>query len=140
MDWDKLKTFYIVADAGSFTHASERLNLSQSAISRQVQGLEDSMGFSLFHRHPRGLLLTEQGETLYRAVTDVYTRLERTEAALMDSRSQEAGQLNVTTTVAFGSTWLVPHLRTFMETYPAIKINLLLSDTEIDVGMRESDV
>ena len=140
MDWDKLKTFYIVADAGSFTHASERLNLSQSAISRQVQGLEDSMGFSLFHRHPRGLLLPEQGETLYRAVTDVYTRLERTEAALMDSRSQEAGQLNVTTTVAFGSTWLVPHLRTFMETYPAIKINLLLSDTEIDVGMRESDV
>ncbi|TDI60361.1 MAG: LysR family transcriptional regulator [Alphaproteobacteria bacterium] len=140
MEWDKLRTFYIVAEAGSFTHASERLNLSQSAISRQVQGLEDSMGFPLFHRHPRGLILTEQGETLHKTVSDVFVKLERTEAALKDSRSEEAGQLNVTTTVAFGSTWLVPHLRDFMEEHPAIKINLLLSDTEIDISMRESDV
>ena len=140
MEWDKLRTFYIVAEAGSFTHASERLNLSQSDISRKVQGLEDSMGFPLFHRHPRGLILTEQGETLHKTVADVFVRLERTEAALKDSRIEEGGQLNVTTTVAFGSTWLVPHLRAFMEAYPAIKINLLLSDTEIDIAMRESDV
>jgi len=140
MEWDKLRTFYIVAEAGSFTHASERLNLSQSAISRQVQGLEDSMGFPLFHRHPRGLILTEQGEVLHKTVADVFVRLERTEAALKDNRSEEAGMLNVTTTVAFGSTWLVPHLRTFMDAYPNIKINLLLSDTEVDLAMRQSDV
>ena len=140
MEWDKLKTFYIVAEAGSFTHASDTLNLSQSAISRQIQGLEESLGFPLFHRHPRGLILTEQGETLHRTVADVFLRLERTETALKDSRSEAEGQLNVTTTVAFGSTWLVPHLRDFMQEYPEIKINLLLSDTEIDIGMRESDV
>ena len=140
MEWDKLRTFYIVAEAGSFTHASDTLNLSQSAISRQIQGLEEGLGFPLFHRHPRGLILTEQGETLFRTVADVFIRLERTEAALKDSRSEAGGQLNVTTTVAFGSTWLVPHLHAFMEEFPAIKINLLLSDTEIDLGMRESDV
>ena len=140
MEWDKLRTFYIVAEAGSFTHASDTLNLSQSAISRQIQGLEEGLGFPLFHRHPRGLILTEQGETLFRTVADVFIRLERTEAALKDSRSEAGGQLNVTTTVAFGSTWLVPHLHAFMKEFPAIKINLLLSDTEIDLGMRESDV
>ncbi len=140
MDWDKLRTFYSVAKAGSFTHASDELNLSQSAISRQVSGLEDSLGFPLFHRHPRGLILTEQGETLFETVSEVFVRLERTESVLRDSRTSATGTLNVTTTVGFGSTWLVPHLHTFREAYPDIKINLLLSDTEIDIAMRESDV
>lgn len=139
MDWDKLRTFYSVAKAGSFTHASDELNLSQSAISRQISGLEDSLGFSLFHRHPRGLILTEQGETLFSTVSDVFVKLERTEAILRDSRTAASGTLNVTTTVAFGSTWLVPHLRAFRDAYPDIRINLLLADTEIDVAMRESD-
>jgi DNA-binding transcriptional LysR family regulator len=139
MDWDKLRTFYSVAKAGSFTHASDELNLSQSAISRQISGLEESLGFSLFHRHPRGLILTEQGETLFGTVSDVFVKLERTESILRDSRTAASGTLNITTTVAFGSTWLVPHLQGFREAYPDIKINLLLSDTEIDVAMRESD-
>ncbi|MEN3953068.1 LysR family transcriptional regulator [Iodidimonas sp. SYSU 1G8] len=139
MDWDKLRTFYSVAKAGSFTHASDELNLSQSAISRQISGLEESLGFSLFHRHPRGLILTEQGETLFETVSEVFVKLERTEAILRDSRTAARGRLNVTTTVGFGSTWLVPHLREFQLAYPDIGINLLLSDSEIDIAMRESD-
>jgi DNA-binding transcriptional LysR family regulator len=67
MDWDKLRVFQVVAEAGSFTHAGETLNLSQSAVSRQVGGLEESLKVPLFHRHARGLILTEQGEVLYRA-------------------------------------------------------------------------
>ncbi len=140
MEWDKLRTFYIVGEAGSFTHASDVLHLSQSAISRQISGLEDSLGFPLFHRHPRGLILTEQGETLFKTAADVFIRLERTETALRDNRTEAEGTLNITTTVAFGSTWLVPHMRAFLEAYPAIKVNLLLSDTEIDLAMRRSDV
>ena len=64
MDWDKLRIFHAVAEAGSFTHAGEALHLSQSAVSRQVAGLEQSLGCSLFHRHARGLRLTEQGQLL----------------------------------------------------------------------------
>jgi DNA-binding transcriptional LysR family regulator len=139
MDWDKLRTFYSVAKAGSFTHASDELNLSQSAISRQISGLEESLGFSLFHRHPRGLILTEQGETLFETVSEVFVKLERTESILRDSRTAARGRLNVTTTVGFGSTWLVPHLLDFRKAYPDIGINLLLSDSEIDIAMRESD-
>ena len=71
MDWDKLRIFHSVADAGSFTHAANQLNLSQSAISRQVSALESDLGVPLFARHARGLVLTEQGETLYHTVHDV---------------------------------------------------------------------
>ena len=77
MDWDKLRIFYKVANAGSFTHASETLNLSQSAISRQISSLESEVGVPLFHRHARGLILTEQGEILYRTAHDVFSRLRR---------------------------------------------------------------
>ena len=65
MDWDKLRVFHAVAEAGSFTHAGESLNLSQSAVSRQISALEESLNVPLFHRHARGLILTEQGELLY---------------------------------------------------------------------------
>ena len=100
MDWDKLRTFYSVAKAGSFTHASDRpspassIAQRQSAISRQISGLEESLGFSLFHRHPRGLILTEQGETLFGTVSDVFVKLERTESILRDSRTAASGTLS----------------------------------------------
>jgi len=70
MDWDKLRVFHAVAEAGSFTHAGDSLNLSQSAVSRQISGLEESLQVPLFHRHARGLILTEQGELLYRTARD----------------------------------------------------------------------
>ena len=63
LDWDKLRVFHAVAEAGSFTHAGETLNLSQSAVSRQIQALEESLHVPLFHRHARGLILTEPGTT-----------------------------------------------------------------------------
>ncbi len=64
MDWDKLKVFHAAAEAGSFTHAGEQLGLSQSAVSRQVSALEQALNVALFHRHARGLILTEQGAFL----------------------------------------------------------------------------
>ena len=65
MDWDKLRVFHAVADAGSLTHAGDRIRLSQSAVSRQIRNLEESLSVTLFHRHARGLILTEQGELLF---------------------------------------------------------------------------
>ena len=74
MDWDKLRVFHAVAEAGSFTHAGESLNLSQSAVSRQISALEESLNVPLFHRHARGLILTEQGELLNKTARDVFER------------------------------------------------------------------
>ena len=79
MDWDKLRVFHAVAEAGSFTHAGEALNLSQSAVSRQISALEESLSVPLFHRHARGLILTEQGDLLYRTAREVFGKLAMTE-------------------------------------------------------------
>lgn len=140
MDWDKLRVFHAVAEAGSFTHAGETLNLSQSAVSRQISALEEALQVPLFHRHARGLILTEQGESLNRTVREVFAKLAMTEALLTESKEKPAGRLKVTTTVGFGSTWLAPRLQGFLEMYPDVTMTLLLDDTDLDLAMREADV
>ena len=115
MDWDKLRVFHAVAEAGSFTHAGDTLNLSQSAVSRQISALEEALSVPLFHRHARGLILTEQGDQLNRTVREVFAKLAMTEALLTESRDKPAGRLKVTTTVGFGSTWLAPRLPAFLD-------------------------
>ncbi|HEY1723604.1 MAG TPA: LysR family transcriptional regulator [Magnetospirillaceae bacterium] len=140
MDWDKLRVFHAVAEAGSFTHAGEQLNLSQSAVSRQISALEESLSVPLFHRHARGLILTEQGELLYHTARDVFSKLAMTEARLADTRESPAGPLKVTTTVAFGTLWLTPRIHGFLERYPDIHVSLVVDDGELDLAMREADV
>ena len=140
MDWDKLRVFHAVAEAGSFTHAGDTLNLSQSAVSRQISALEENLQVPLFHRHARGLILTEQGESLNRTVREVFAKLAMTEALLTESKEKAAGRLKVTTTVGFGTTWLAPRLRDFLEKFPDITMSLLLDDSELDLAMREADV
>jgi DNA-binding transcriptional LysR family regulator len=140
MDWDKLRVFHAVAEAGSFTHAGDTLNLSQSAVSRQISALEEALSVPLFHRHARGLILTEQGEALNRTVREVFAKLAMTEALLTESRDKAAGRLKVTTTVGFGSSWLAPRLQPFLEAHPEVTVSLLLDDGDLDLAMREADV
>jgi DNA-binding transcriptional LysR family regulator len=140
MDWDKLRVFHAVAEAGSFTHAGEALNLSQSAVSRQISALEESLNVPLFHRHARGLILTEQGDLLYRTAREVFAKLAMTEGMLSESKDRPKGPLKVTTTVAFGSAWLTPRIREFLDLYPEIHVSLVVDDSELDLSMREADV
>ena len=140
MDWDKLRVFHAVAEAGSFTHAGESLNLSQSAVSRQISALEESLSVPLFHRHARGLILTEQGELLFRTAREVFAKLAMTEAMLSESKDRPKGPLKVTTTVAFGSAWLTPKIREFLDLYPEIQLAVVVDDSELDLSMREADV
>ena len=140
MDWDKLRIFHAAADAGSFTRAGETLSLSQSAVSRQVSALEHDLKTPLFHRHARGLMLTEQGELLFRTTQDVFYKLEQARSILSDSRERPNGILKLTTTVGFGQGWLAPRLVDFMDKYPDIQVQLILTDDELDLAMREADV
>lgn len=140
MDWDKLRVFHAVAEAGSFTHAGEKLNLSQSAVSRQISGLEDSLGTTLFHRHARGLILTEQGDLLFRTAREMFAKMSMVQAQLSESKERPSGQLTITTTIGFGSAWLTPKLTHFLTLYPDISVNLILEDGELDLAMREADV
>ncbi len=140
MDWDKLRIFHAVADAGSLTHAGDTLHLSQSAVSRQIRALEESLGTTLFHRHARGLILTEQGELLFDATSAMNRRLETAAARIRDSEEEIFGELRVTTTTGFGTLWLAPRLVKLYEKYPDLKIDLMLEERVLDLPMREADV
>jgi len=140
MNWDKLKVFHAAAEAGSFTHAGEQLGLSQSAVSRQVSALEQELSVPLFHRHARGLILTEQGDLLYRTAHEVFMKLESARTKLTDSREKPNGELRVNTTQGIGVHWLTPRLGEFCDLYPDIRINLITGDEELDLAMREADV
>jgi DNA-binding transcriptional LysR family regulator len=140
MDWDKLRIFHAAAEAGSFTHAGDALNMSQSAVSRQVSALESDLGVPLFHRHARGLILTEQGELLFRAANDVLLKLDAVKTRLTESKDKPSGTLRVTTTVALGSTWLTERVQEFLDHYPDVRLHLILDDGELDLNMRQADV
>ena len=140
MDWDKLRIFHAVAEKGSLTHAGDVLHLSQSAVSRQIRALEESLSVTLFHRHARGLILTEQGELLYDATQQMVRRLDATAARIRDSEDEVFGELRVTTTTGFGTLWLAPRLARLYEKYPALKIDLMLEERVLDLPMREADV
>ena len=140
MDWDKLKIFHAVAQAGSFTEASGTLNLSQSAISRQIQSLELTLKTSLFERHARGLSLTEDGEILFKTANEVIIHLKAVETSLMEKKDKPSGKLIVTTVVGFGSIWLTPRIKEFMDKYPEMEVEVIVTDKELDLSTREADV
>lgn len=140
MDWDKLRIFHAVADAGSLTHAGDTLHLSQSAVSRQIRALEESLNATLFHRHARGLILTEQGELLFDATRAMTKRLDAAAARIRDSEEEVFGDLRVTTTIGLGSLWLAPRLAKLYEKYPDLNIDLMLEERVLDLPMREADV
>jgi DNA-binding transcriptional LysR family regulator len=140
MDWDKLRIFHAAAAAGSFTHAGEALHMSQSAVSRQVSSLEKDLRVALFHRHARGLVLTEQGEMLYRTVADVMSKLQTAETLLADTTTKPSGDLKIASPVGLGTVWVSQRLREFMDLYPDIRVDLVLNDDQIDIAMRAADV
>jgi len=140
MDWDKLKVFHTVAEASSFTKAATVLNLSQSAISRQIQSLENELKIKLFERHARGLVLTDNGKYLFQTAHEVISKLKDVEATFSDEKDKLKGKLTVTTVVSFGTTWLTPRIKEFMDLHPEIEVELIFDDKELDLSTREADV
>ena len=140
MDWDKLKIFHAVAEAGSFTRATVNLNLSQSAISRQIQSLEQDLKVQLFERHARGLTLTENGEYVFKTAHEVIAKLKEVETSLGDQKNKPTGKLTITTVRSFGTHWLTPRIREFMQINPEIEVELIFDDKELDLSTRQADI
>ena len=139
LDWDKLRVFHAAAEAGSFTHAAETLHLSQSAISRQVSALEHDVGVPLFNRHARGLVLTEPGAMIFRTAHDVLMKLETIKSRLSETKDLPTGILRVTTTVGLGTGWLTERAKEFLDLFPEINLQLVLTNEELDLTMRQAD-
>ena len=140
MDWDKLKIFHAVAEAGSFTNATVNLNLSQSAISRQIQALEQDLKVQLFERHARGLTLTENGEYVFKTAHEVIAKLKEVETSLGDQKNKPTGKLTITTVRSFGTHWLTPRIQEFMRLNSEIEIELVFDDKELDLSTRQADI
>ena len=140
MDWDKLRIFHAAAEAGSFTHAGETLRMSQSAVSRQVSALEKDLKIALFHRHARGLVLTEQGDLLFRTAAEILGKLSTAELLLTDATTKPTGDLRITAPMGLGTVWVTQRIREFLELYPEIRVELILNDDQIDISMRAADV
>ena len=140
MDWGKLKIFHAVAEAGSFTSATVNLNLSQSAISRQIQSLEEDLKVKLFERHARGLTLTENGEYVYKTAHEVISKLKEVETSLGDQKDKPSGKITITTVRSFGTHWLTPRIQEFMQLNPDIEVELIFDDKELDLSTRQADI
>ncbi len=134
LDWDKLKTFHAAADTGSLTAAAARLRISQSAVSRQISALEEQLGAPLFHRHARGLTMTEQGRILSKAASDMAHQAALAQASVIDSQDKPQGILRVSTPISLGSNWLISLLPEFKKSYPLIQVHLVLEDEEHDLS------
>ncbi len=140
MDWDKLRIFHAVAEQGSITHAGETLHLSQSAVSRQIHALERTMGVALFHRHPRGLLLTSEGEILFETTGEIVNRLNVATGEIRGVKEGVYGGLRITMTMDFGLLWLIPRLPRLLALHPGLTLDLAMTEAVLDLPMRAADV
>ena len=140
MDWDRLRVFHTVVEAKSLTGAGLQLDLSQSAVSRQVSNLEKDLKTKLFNRHARGLVLTNEGEILYQTVRHVFKLLNTAQTKIFDSQDIVKGTLKIATTTAIGTGWLPQRLNTFSEKYPSLNLQFLLTDGSVDFSTREADI
>lgn len=140
MDLNRLHIFQIVAKEQSLTGAGSALELSQSAVSRHMSQLEQDLECKLFLRHARGLSLTEEGELLYRTINKISALLNTTESLLNDYKETVSGTLKIAATTAVATVWLPKRLPLFMNKYPNLKLEFILTDGDIDFSTREADV
>ena len=120
---DLLKGFEAAARLLSFTRAGEELHLTQSAVSRQIQELEDQLGVPLFHRRHRALALTEAGQQLYPAAAQVLATMRAATDRLRAASTQKV--LSVTTTPGFASLWLIPRLAGFTREHAGVEVRII---------------
>lgn len=122
---DLIQGFEAAARNLSFTKAAEELFITQSAVSRQIRGLEEHLGIALFERRHRALALTDEGRALYRAATELLERLQGVTDRLRAAGA--APHLTVTTTSGFASLWLIPRLRGFTALNPDVDVRISAS-------------
>ena len=134
---DLLRGFEAAARHLSFTRAAAELFLTQSAVSRQVQALEQALGLPLFQRRHRALLLTDEGQILQQAVSRILRELRDTVETIAGTAG---GMITVTTMVTFASLWLVPRLARFRQVHPEIDVRIAANNEVLDLERDRIDV
>ncbi|MBL4646174.1 MAG: LysR family transcriptional regulator, partial [Rhizobiales bacterium] len=132
--------FVEVAKIGSFAALARKMNSDPSSISRQIAALEDRLGYRLFERSTRRLVLTEAGQLTFDRIQNPIEEILDIQNLARDAVTHPQGTLRVGTSVAFGERWLVPKLSGFGQLYPEITIELVLSDSTTDLIAEKIDL
>ncbi len=133
-----LRAFEAVARHLNFRAASEEMALTQSAVSRQIQSLEEEVGVALFLRHTRAVELTSAGANLLMAVTQALPRIDNAVRQIRQSAGRKSVAL--TTFASFASMWLIPRLEAFQRDNPDIDIRIDASDNTVDLDVADVDL
>jgi LysR family transcriptional regulator, glycine cleavage system transcriptional activator len=135
---DLLRGFEAAARHLSFTRAAAELFLTQSAVSRQIQALEEFLGVPLFERRHKALALTEAGQSYYRTVATSLDQVREATRRLRETRLRNV--LTVTTTISFASIWLVPRLAHFRKEYPNVDVRIAATFEVLDMEREGIDL
>jgi DNA-binding transcriptional LysR family regulator len=125
--------FVQAADAGSFTLAGERLGISKSGVAKSIARLEEQLGVRLFNRTTRSLSLTDEGQTFYQGCVRALAELEGAQSAVTTRQQIPAGRLRVDLPVVFGRRWVLPVLLDVAARYPALELDVTLTDRRVDM-------
>ncbi len=140
MDWNDLRHFLAVAREGTTVGAAERLRVNQSTVSRRIAALEQALGLALFARSRDGYRLTDAGTELLPAAERLEAEAEAVERLAEQRLRRLSGILKVTASEGLANTFLSPCLREFMDLYPQIRIEVVVSDRSLDIARGEADI
>ncbi|MBM3468455.1 MAG: LysR family transcriptional regulator [Alphaproteobacteria bacterium] len=140
IDWDKLRTFYFIAQAGGFTQASSYLNLAQSTLSRTIQNLENELGFPVFIRHRNGIALTKEGDILFKSAKNIFADIEQAINEIEAERHEPEGSLRIVISGGLLHFFLLPHIPSFAKNYPKINLSFICTDSIPTMDLREADI
>ncbi|PCJ37489.1 MAG: LysR family transcriptional regulator [Cellvibrionales bacterium] len=137
---DGMKTVVAVVETGSFTAASERLNISKALVSKYIGEVEKGLNTRLFHRSTRKLAMTEAGKTYYQRVLPLLAEFTELVDTVSGGKSSPQGLLRISVPVAFGEMKLAPLIPEFLQRYPDIRLELILRNSVIDMVEEGIDV
>jgi DNA-binding transcriptional LysR family regulator len=140
LDWTALRDFLAVAETGSLSRAARRLGVSQPTLTRRMAALEERLRTELFRRTPRGVELSEAGESILPAARQMEQEAHSALLAISGRDTALAGLVRITATEGLGVHWLTPALVEFQRAHPAIEIQLLLQTQVLNLLQREADI
>jgi DNA-binding transcriptional LysR family regulator len=140
LDWSALRDFLAVAEAGSLSAAARQIQVSQPTLTRRMAALENQLGTELFVRRPRGLELTEAGEAILEPLRQMDREARAIEFAVSGRDQELAGPVRITATEGLAIDWLTPELAHFQARHPAIQIEFIIRNTNVNLLQREADI
>lgn len=135
-----ITTFVRTAEAGNFTRAARMLRISQPAVSKAIARLEAELGVRLFHRSPRHIALTSDGEVFFNACRHSLTTVEDARSTLAGPSSMLQGKLRLSVPVSFGQYVVAPALHDWLTAYPGLEVELILTDRHVDMTAERFDL